>query len=152
MSSTLSSQVLARLTCQQFLGVPGILLLVKRTNLVLSHIELFFDRDNNQLLFDRNFKCPITLHNLLKINFKIKLRVKTGNKYNEERKMVNIFQNPKWKQEYAIEINNKFEILKNLDDEDSIDNNINEKWENIKTIIKEIQQQLIEKDECKETF
>ena len=41
-------------------------------------------------------------HNLLKINFKVKLRVKTGNKYNEKRKMVNIFQNPKWKQEYAI--------------------------------------------------
>ena len=37
-------------------------------------------------------------HNLLQINFKVKLRVKTGNKYNEKRKMVNIFQNPKWKQ------------------------------------------------------
>ena len=61
--------------------------------------------------------------------------------------MVNIFQNPKWKQEYAIEINNKFEILENLDDEGSIDNNINEKWENIKTIIKDKKQQLIEKDE-----
>ena len=36
--------------------------------------------------------------------------------------MVNIFQNPKWKQEYAIEINNRFEKLENLDDEDSIDN------------------------------
>jgi hypothetical protein len=34
-------------------------------------------------------------HNLLEINFKVKLRVKTGNKYNEKRKMVNIFQNPK---------------------------------------------------------
>jgi len=34
-------------------------------------------------------------HNLLKINFKVKLRVQTGNKYNEKRKMVNIFQNPK---------------------------------------------------------
>ena len=45
-------------------------------------------------------------HNLLKINFKVKLRVKTGNGYNEKRKiMVNIFQNPKWKQEYAVEIN-----------------------------------------------
>jgi len=76
-------------------------------------------------------------HNLMKINFKIKLRVKTGNKCNESRKMVNIFQNPKWKQEYAIEINSKFEILENLDDEDSIDNDINEKWENIKTRIKE---------------
>jgi hypothetical protein len=39
--------------------------------------------------------------------------------------MVNIFQNPKWKQKYATEINNKFEILENLDDEGSIDNNIN---------------------------
>jgi len=66
----------------------------------------------------------------------VKLRVKTGNKYNEKRKIVNIFQNPKWKQEYVIEINNKFEILENLDDENSIDNNINEKWENIKTVIK----------------
>jgi hypothetical protein len=41
--------------------------------------------------------------------------------------MVNIFQNLKWKQEYAIETKNKFEILENLDNEDSIDNNINEK-------------------------
>jgi len=57
----------------------------------------------------------------------VKLRVKTENKYNEKRKMVNIFQNPKWKEEYAIEINNKFKILENLDDKDSIDNNINEK-------------------------
>jgi len=63
---------------------------------------------------------------------------------------MNIFQNPKWKKEYAIEINNKFEILENL--EASIDNNINEKWENIKTIIKETKQQLIEKDESRETF
>ena len=82
----------------------------------------------------------------------MKLRVKTGNKYNEKRKMVNIFQNPKWKQEYAIEINNKFEILENLDNEDRIDNNIIEKWENIKTLIKEPKQQLIEKDEVTETF
>jgi hypothetical protein len=65
----------------------------------------------------------------------VKLRVKTGNKY-EKIKMVNIFKNPKWKHEYAIEINDKFEILENLDDYDSIENNINEKWENIKTIIK----------------
>jgi len=39
--------------------------------------------------------------------------------------MVNIFQNPKLKQEYPMKINNKFKILENLDDEDSIDNNIN---------------------------
>jgi len=65
---------------------------------------------------------------------------------------VNIFQNPKWKQEYAVEADNKFEILENLYDEDNIDNNINKKWENIKTIIKETKQQFIEKDEGKETF
>jgi hypothetical protein len=41
--------------------------------------------------------------------------------------------------------------LENLDNEYSIDNNINEKWENIKTI-KEAKQQLIEKDEGTETF
>ena len=66
--------------------------------------------------------------------------------------MINIFQNPKWRKEYAIEINNKFELLENLDDDDSINNNINKKWENIKTIIKETKQQLIEKDEGTETF
>jgi len=53
----------------------------------------------------------------------VKLKVKTGNKCNEKRKTVNIFQNPKWKQEYTIEVNNK----ENLDDEDSIENNINGK-------------------------
>jgi len=36
-------------------------------------------------------------HNLLKVNFKVKLRVKTEKKYNEKRKIVNIFQNSKWK-------------------------------------------------------
>ena len=82
----------------------------------------------------------------------MKLRVKTGNKYNEKSKMVNIFQNPKWKQEYAIEINSKFEILENLDDEDSIDNNINENGKNIKIITKETKQQFIERDEGTETF
>ena len=39
-----------------------------------------------------------------------------------------------------------------MDDEDSTDDNINEKWENIKTIIKETKQQLIEKDEGTEPF
>jgi len=53
---------------------------------------------------------------------------------------------------YAMEINNKFELLENLDNEGSINNNVNEKWENIKTIIKETKQQLIEKDEGTETF
>jgi hypothetical protein len=75
------------------------------------------------------------------MNFKVKLRVKTANKYNEKRKIVNIFQNPKWKQEYAIEINNRFDILKNMDLEDNIDYNINEKFESIKTIMKETKQQ-----------
>ena len=48
---------------------------------------------------------------------------------------MSIFQNSKWKQEYAIKLNNSFKILENMEDEDNIDNNINEKWENIKTII-----------------
>jgi len=61
--------------------------------------------------------------------------------------MVNIFQNSRWKQEYAIEVNNSFEILENLEDEDIIDNNIKEKWENIETIILKTKQQLIEKME-----
>jgi len=52
-----------------------------------------------------------------------------------------IFQNSKWKQEYAIELNNRFEILDSMEDEGNIDNNINEKWENIKIIIKETKQQ-----------
>jgi hypothetical protein len=34
----------------------------------------------------------------------VKLRVKTEKKYKEKRKAVNIFQNSKWKQEYAIEL------------------------------------------------
>ena len=65
--------------------------------------------------------------------------------------MVSIFQYPKWKEEYSIQIN-KLEILENFGDEDSMDNNINKKWENIKTVIKETKQQLIEKDEDTETF
>jgi hypothetical protein len=90
--------------------------------------------------------------NLLKIHFKVKLRVKTEKKYNEKRKIVNIFLNSKWKQEFTIELNNKFKILENMEDEDNMDNNINEKWENVKTIIKETKQQLTEKDESTETL
>jgi ATP:corrinoid adenosyltransferase len=41
--------------------------------------------------------------------------------------------------------------LENLDNEDSFDNNVKEKWENIKTIIKDTKQQLIVKDEGTET-
>ena len=37
-------------------------------------------------------------------------------------------------------VNNKFQILENMEDEDNIDNNNNEKWENINTIIKETKQ------------
>jgi len=58
----------------------------------------------------------------------------------------------KWKQEYAIELNNRFQILENMEDEDNIENNINEKCQNIKTIIKETKQQLIEKDKSTETL
>jgi len=37
-------------------------------------------------------------------------------------KRKDIFQNSKWKQEYAIELKNRFEILENLEDNDNIDN------------------------------
>jgi hypothetical protein len=36
-------------------------------------------------------------HNLLKINFKVKLRVKAGNKNREDRKIGNMLQIPDWK-------------------------------------------------------
>jgi len=65
---------------------------------------------------------------------------------------VNIFQNSKWKQEYVIELSNSFKRMENMEDEDNTDNNINEKWENIKTIIKDTIQWLIEKDESTETL
>jgi len=39
-----------------------------------------------------------------------------------------------------------------MEDEENTDNNINEKWENIKTIIKETIQQLIERGESIETL
>jgi hypothetical protein len=42
--------------------------------------------------------------------------------------------------------------LENTKDEDNIDSNIDEKLENIKTIIKETKQQLTEKDESTETL
>jgi hypothetical protein len=51
----------------------------------------------------------------------VKLRVKTEKKYKEKRRTVNIFQNSKWKKEYAIELNNRLEILKNMED-DNFDN------------------------------
>jgi hypothetical protein len=39
-----------------------------------------------------------------------------------------------------------------MDDEDDAEETIDEKWESIKTIIKETKQQLIEKDGSTETF
>ena len=33
----------------------------------------------------------------------------------------------RWKQEYVIELNNRFKILGNMEDEDNMDNNINDK-------------------------
>ena len=55
-------------------------------------------------------------------------------------------------QEYAVEINNWFEILENTEDEDNSDNSINEKWESIKAIIKDTKKQLTEKDESTGIF
>jgi hypothetical protein len=85
-------------------------------------------------------------HNLLKIHFKVKLRVKAGNKNREERKIVNMLQIPDWKKEYATEIHNRFEILTNMEEEGDADKTIDVKWENIKTIIKETKQKIVEKD------
>ena len=39
-----------------------------------------------------------------------------------------------------------------MEAEDNLDNKMNEKWENIKTIITDTKQQLIEKDESTETL
>jgi hypothetical protein len=64
---------------------------------------------------------------------------------------VNTFQNQKWKQEYAIEINNRFEILANRDDEDDTDRTVGGKRDSIKRIIKGNKWQLIEKDGSMET-
>ena len=86
------------------------------------------------------------------MNFDVKFRVKTEKKYNEKIKIVNSFQNSKWKSKHATELNNRFEMLENIEDEDNVDNYINEKWENIKTIIKETKQRLIERDESIETL
>jgi hypothetical protein len=71
----------------------------------------------------------------------VKLRVKSERKYNEKRKIVSIFQNLKWKQEYAIQLNNRFKILENMEDEGNVHNKKKEKWENIKIIVKETKQQ-----------
>jgi hypothetical protein len=79
-----------------------------------------------------------------------RLRVKAGNKNKEERKIVIILQIPDWKQEYAIEIHNRFEILTNMETEVDADRTIDGKWENIKTIIQETKQKLVEKDESAE--
>ena len=79
---------------------------------------LINNRYTSALTDIRALRTPyiVSDNKLLKINFKVKLRVKTVSSCNQKRKTVNIFQNPKWKQEYAIEINKRFEILENLDD------------------------------------
>jgi hypothetical protein len=46
----------------------------------------------------------------------VKVTVKTEKKYNEERKIVNIFQNSKWKKEYTVELNGRLEVLENIED------------------------------------
>jgi len=74
-----------------------------------SHKKTWYSADCRQanqthhVLISNKFRSPITDiralrvpdigsdHTLLKINFKVKLRVKTGNKNNEKRKIVNIF-------------------------------------------------------------
>jgi protein associated with RNAse G/E len=65
------------------------------------------------------------------------------------KKIVNIFPNSKWKQEYATEFNSRFKIFENMEYDDNIDSNVTEKQENIKTIIKETKQQLTENNESR---
>jgi len=68
-----------------------------RTANQTEHV-LISDRFGSAIADIRALRGPDTGsdHKLLKINFKVKLRVKTE-KYNEKRKIVNIFQNSKWK-------------------------------------------------------
>jgi hypothetical protein len=101
----------------------------KRLNVrstILPHKETWYSADGrtaNQIarvLISNRFRSAITDiralrgpgigldHNLLNIKFKVKLRVKTENKYTEKRKIGNIFQNSKQVQEYAVEINKRF--------------------------------------------
>jgi endonuclease/exonuclease/phosphatase family metal-dependent hydrolase len=63
-----------------------------RTANQIDHV-LISNRFTNAIADIRALRGPNTGsdHKLLKINFKVKLRVKNGNKYNEKRKMVNIF-------------------------------------------------------------
>ena len=65
----------------------------ERTANQMDHV-LISNRSRSAITDIRALRGPDTGsdHNLLKINFKVKLRVKTGNKYNEKRKMVNIFK------------------------------------------------------------
>jgi hypothetical protein len=50
------------------------------------------------------------------MNFNVKVTVKTEKKYKEERKIVHIFQNSKWKKEYTVELNSRLEVLENIED------------------------------------
>jgi len=76
-----------------------------RTANQIDHV-LTSNRLRSAIIYIRALRGPDigSDHNLFKTNFKVKLRVKTEKKCNEKRKTVNIFQNSKWKQEYAIEL------------------------------------------------
>jgi broad specificity polyphosphatase/5'/3'-nucleotidase SurE len=76
-------------------------------------MTLFSNRFTNAITDIRTLTGPDieSDHNLLKINFKVKVKLKTEKKY-EKRKIVNIFQNSKWKQEYAQRLNNSSKYWK----------------------------------------
>ena len=57
--------------------------------------------------------------------------VKTEKK-SEKEKLWIFFKFKVGKKKHEIELNNRLEILENMEDEDDIDSNINENWENIK--------------------
>jgi endonuclease/exonuclease/phosphatase family metal-dependent hydrolase len=75
------------------------------------HKETWYSADSrtanqiDHILISNRFRSAVTKlravrgpdigsdHNLLKINFKVNLRVQTGKKYSEKRKIVNIFYN-----------------------------------------------------------
>jgi len=67
-------------------------------------------------------------------------------------KIVNILQNSKWKQEYAIELNSRLKYWKIWKVKIILTIILMKNGRNIKIIIKETKQQRIEKDESTQTL
>ena len=71
---------------------------------------------------------------------KVKLRTKKVEDKTQytKSKALNEFQSKEWREKYIVEISNKFEILKDKEENEII--NIDREWNNIKSIIKESNQ------------